>query len=73
MLRRANTMFVSLTRSGMLASFAACGVASSFVSLMIMPRTISSCGASGAIFGLYSVCVLGKVRHTAVYGEPAHR
>ncbi|CAM9837761.1 unnamed protein product [Scytosiphon promiscuus] len=45
---------------GMLASFVACGVASSFVSLMIMPRTISSCGASGAIFGLYSVCVLGK-------------
>lgn len=42
-------------------SFVACGVASSFVSLMIMPQTARSCGASGAIFGLYSVCVLGKV------------
>ncbi|CAM9678593.1 unnamed protein product, partial [Ectocarpus sp. 13 AM-2016] len=46
---------------GMLMSFVACGVASSFVSLMIMPQTARSCGASGAIFGLYSVCVLGKM------------
>lgn len=47
--------------AGMLASFVICGVVSSLVSMVMMPRTTSSCGASGAIFGLYSVCVLGKV------------
>lgn len=45
----------------MLASFFVCGVVSSVVSMVVMPRSISH-GASGAIFGLYSVCVLGKAR-----------
>ena len=47
--------------SGMLLSFVICGVVSSLVSLSLMPRDVYSCGASGAVFGLFSVCVLGKV------------
>ncbi|CAN0298738.1 unnamed protein product [Ascophyllum nodosum] len=46
---------------GMLLSFVICGVVSSLVSLSLMPRDVYSCGASGAVFGLFSVCVLGKM------------
>lgn len=49
---------------GMLSSFFTCGVVSCIVSLLIMPRNTYSCGASGAIFGLYSVCILGKMFNT---------
>ena len=46
----------------MLLSFVVCGVVSSLVSLVLVPQAAYSCGASGAIFGLFSVCVLGKIR-----------
>lgn len=35
--------------------------------MIMMPRAVASCGASGAIFGLYSVCILGKVKWSATF------
>ncbi|CAN0209525.1 unnamed protein product, partial [Discosporangium mesarthrocarpum] len=46
---------------GMLLSFLLCGVVSNMASLIVMPRDCVSVGASGAVFGLYSITVLGKV------------
>ncbi|CAM9780150.1 unnamed protein product [Sphacelaria rigidula] len=53
----------------MLFCFLMCGLVSSIVSILSMPRATYSCGASGAIFGLYSICVLGKLFNTGVHAH----
>lgn len=47
--------------AGLLFTFAFCGMTSNFVSLLILPSSVVSLGASGAVFGLFAVSILGKL------------
>jgi rhomboid protease GluP len=46
---------------GLLFSFAWCGVLASLVSLWLLPSYTVSIGASGAVFGLFTVSMLAKL------------
>lgn len=46
---------------GLLVSYVLCGVVSSWVSLMLLPKYTVSIGASGAVFGLSAVSMLSKL------------
>eukprot|EP00899_Mesostigma_viride_P029608 jgi/Mesvir1/9832/Mv14235-RA.1 len=52
---------------GVLASYLVCGLGSSVVSYLLLPHTsygaaVTSLGASGAVFGLFAISVLVKMR-----------
>ena len=46
---------------GLLFAFVWCGVVANLVSLVILPATTVSLGASGAVFGLFTVSVLSRL------------
>ena len=46
---------------GLLLSYAFCGVLASMASLMLLPRSTVSIGASGAVFGLFAVSTFTKL------------
>jgi membrane associated rhomboid family serine protease len=46
---------------GLLFSFAWCGILASLVSLWLLPSYTVSIGASGAVFGLFTVSMLAKL------------
>lgn len=47
--------------AGLLVSYILCGVVSSWVSLALLSKYTVSIGASGAVFGLFSVSMLSKL------------
>ena len=46
---------------GVILSYLLCGVGANLLSILILPSTVISLGASGAVFGLFSVSVLSKL------------
>ena len=46
---------------GLLFSYFFCGVIANFVSLVILPKNTISVGASGAVFGLFSVSIFSRL------------
>lgn len=46
---------------GLLLSYIFCGVFANLVSLLLLPSTVVSIGASGAVFGLFAVSVLSRL------------
>jgi membrane associated rhomboid family serine protease len=46
---------------GLLLSFLFCGVVSNVISWVLLPKNTISAGASGSIFGLFSISVLSKL------------
>ena len=46
---------------GLLLSYVFCGVVSSLVSISLLPKNAVSIGASGAVFGLFTVSTLAKL------------
>eukprot|EP00612_Vaucheria_litorea_P008282 CAMPEP_0171482226 /NCGR_PEP_ID=MMETSP0946-20130122/7317_1 /TAXON_ID=109269 /ORGANISM="Vaucheria litorea, Strain CCMP2940" /LENGTH=108 /DNA_ID=CAMNT_0012014153 /DNA_START=72 /DNA_END=395 /DNA_ORIENTATION=+ len=51
-----------LGKRALIGSFFICGVLSNIFSLWYLPTSSISMGSSGAIFGLYSLSVLAKLR-----------
>lgn len=51
---------------GLILSFVFCGVIASMVSLMVMPKSTLSIGASGAVFGLFAVFAFTKLSWKAL-------
>jgi len=47
---------------GLIASYLICGLGSNIISLLFCPGNIVSLGASGAVFGLFAVSVLLKMK-----------
>lgn len=47
--------------SGLLFSYAFCGIVANHVSLLLLPSNTVSLGASGAVFGLFAVSTLAKL------------
>jgi membrane associated rhomboid family serine protease len=47
--------------AGLLFSYVLCGVVSSWVSLVLLPKYTVSIGASGAVFGLFAISMLSKL------------
>jgi membrane associated rhomboid family serine protease len=45
-------------------SYLVTGVGANVVSWLVLPRSVVSAGASGAVFGLFAVSVLVKVCHS---------
>ena len=46
---------------GLLLAFAFCGVVANLCSLLLLPSSVVSIGASGAVFGLFTVSVLSRL------------
>jgi len=46
---------------GLLFSYAFCGVAASIASLILLPTSTVSLGASGAVFGLFAVSIVSRL------------
>lgn len=46
---------------GLWMTYLITGAGANFVSWLVLPRTVVSVGASGAVFGLFAVSVLVKV------------
>lgn len=46
---------------GLLFAFAWCGIVANMISLVMLPATSVSLGASGAVFGLFTVSVLSRL------------
>ena len=47
--------------AGLVLSYAFCGVAANMASLLLLPASTVSLGASGAVFGLFAVSVLARL------------
>lgn len=51
----------SLGWGGLLFAYAFCGIFANLVSLALLPAATVSLGASGAVFGLFTVSVLARL------------
>ncbi|PNH10040.1 putative rhomboid protease ydcA, partial [Tetrabaena socialis] len=47
---------------GVVAAFLVCGVGAALAAILVMPSNVVSVGASGAIFGLFAVSVMARLR-----------
>ena len=51
---------------GLLFSYLFCAILSSVASLLVLPKSTVTIGASGAVFGLYTLSTLGKLASTTI-------